>query len=53
VFVKSFVDGTPIEEVARAAFKKIQERLMILGRADIGAEQVSGRDKKIRRWITT
>ena len=50
VFVKSIIDGTPIEEVARAAFSKIQERLEELGRADVGAE-LSGRNWELRRCI--
>jgi len=48
--VKSIIDGTPIEEVARAAFSKIQERLEELGRADVGAE-LSGRNWELRRCI--
>jgi len=52
VFVKLIIDGMPVEEAARAAYTKIQERLEELGRADVRAEHVSGRNKELRRWIT-
>jgi len=52
-FVKSIIDGTPIEKVARAAFSKIQERLTELGREEIGVGNVWGRNKALRGWIST
>ncbi len=33
-FVKTILDGTPVDEVARSAFSKVQERLVELGKLD-------------------
>jgi hypothetical protein len=45
-FVKLIVDGTsPVENVARSAFFKAQERLVELGKEDVGAK-LWGRKKK-------
>jgi len=49
-FVKSIVDGTPVEEVARSAFAKVQECLERLGKPDVGAN-VLGRNRDLRKWI--
>jgi hypothetical protein len=49
-FVKSIVDGTPVEEVARSAFAKVQESLRRLGKPDVGAN-VLGRNRDLRKWI--
>ena len=49
-FVKSIVNGTPIEEVARSAFAKAQEGLGRLGKPDVGAK-VLGRSRDLRKWI--
>jgi hypothetical protein len=49
-FVKSIVDGTPVEEVARSAFAKVQESLRRLGKPDVGAN-VLGRNKDLKKWI--
>jgi hypothetical protein len=49
-FVKSIVDGTPVEEVARSAFAKVQESLGRLGKPDVGAN-VLGRNRDLRKWI--
>jgi len=51
-FVKSIVDGTPVDEVARSAFAKVQERLRRLGKPDVGAN-VLGRNRDLRKWIRT
>ncbi len=48
-FVRLIVDGTsPDEDVARSAFLKAQERLVELGKGDVGAK-VWGRKKKLLR----
>ena len=47
-FVKSVVDGTPVEEVARSAFAKVQECLGGLG---IVGTKVLGRNRDLRKWI--
>jgi hypothetical protein len=49
-FVKSIVDGTPVEEVARSAFAEVQESLKRLGKPDVGAN-VLGRNRELRKWI--
>jgi hypothetical protein len=49
-FVKSIVDGTPVEEVARSAFAEVQESLKRLGKPDVGAN-VLGRNRDLRKWI--
>jgi hypothetical protein len=49
-FVKSIVDGTPVEEVARSAFARVQEGLGRLGKPGVEAN-VLGRNKDLRRWI--
>jgi hypothetical protein len=49
-FVNSIVDGTPVEEVARSAFAKVQESLGRLGKPDVGAN-VLGRNRDLREWI--
>jgi hypothetical protein len=49
-FVKSIVDGKPVEEVARSAFAKVQESLGRLGKPGVGAN-VLGRNKELRMWI--
>jgi hypothetical protein len=48
-FVKLIVDRTlPVEDVARSAFLKARERLVELGKEDVGAK-VWGRNKKLLR----
>jgi hypothetical protein len=49
-FVKSICDGTPVEEVARYAFEKVQEGLGRLGKPD-AEERVLGRNRDLRKWI--
>ncbi len=49
-FVRSIVGGTPVDEVARSAFAKVQESLERLGKPDVGAN-VLGRNKDLRKWI--
>jgi hypothetical protein len=49
-YVKSIVDGMPVEEVARSAFTKVQESLGRLGKPDVGAN-VLGRNRDLRKWI--
>ena len=49
-FVRSIVDGTPVEEVARSAFARVQESLGRLGKPGVGAN-VLGRNKDLRKWI--
>jgi hypothetical protein len=49
-FVKSIVDGTPVDEVARSAFARVQESLGRLGKPDVGAN-VLGRNRELRKWI--
>jgi hypothetical protein len=45
-FVKSIVDGSSPDEVARTAFLKVQERFLELGKVDGGAN-VWGRKRKL------
>jgi hypothetical protein len=48
-FVKLIVDGTsPVEDVARSAFLKARERLVELGKENVGAK-VWGRNKRLPR----
>jgi hypothetical protein len=48
-FAKLIVDGSsPVEDVARSAFLKARERLVELGKEDVGAK-VWGRNKKLLR----
>jgi len=49
-FVTSIVNGTPVDEVARSAFAKVQEGLGRLGKPDVGAK-VLGRSRDLREWI--
>ncbi len=49
-FVKLIVDGVPVDEVARSAFKKVREKLVELGKEDVAAN-VLGRDRDLRMWI--
>lgn len=49
-FVKSILDGTPVEEVARSAFAKVQESLRGLGKPDVVAS-VFGRNRDLKKWI--
>jgi len=49
-YVKSIVDGTPVDEVARSAFAKVQESLGRLGKPNVGAN-VLGRNRDLRKWI--
>jgi len=49
-FVRLIVDGTPVEEVARTAFAKVQESLGRLGKPGVGAN-VLGRNRDLRKWI--
>jgi len=49
-FVKSIVDGTPVDEVARSAFAEVQESLERLGKPGVEAN-VLGRNKDLRKWI--
>ena len=49
-FVKLIVESTPVDEVARSAFAKVQESLGSLGRPDVGAK-VLGRNRDLRKWI--
>lgn len=44
------VDGVPVDEVARSAFKKVREKLVELGKEDVAAN-VLGRDRDLRMWI--
>ena len=47
VFVKMILDGTPVVDVARSAFKKVQESLERLGKR----ANVSDRNRDLRTWI--
>lgn len=48
-FVKMIVDGTsPVQDVARSACLKVRERLVELGKEDVGVK-VWGRNKKFLR----
>ena len=49
-YVKSIVNGTPVEEVAQSAFLKVQESLGRLGKPNVGAN-VLGRNRDLRKWI--
>jgi hypothetical protein len=49
-YVRSIVDGTPVKEVARSAFAKVQESLGRLGKPDVGAN-VLGRNRELKKWI--
>ena len=49
-FVELIRDGTPVEEVARYAFAKVQEGLRRLGKPEAEAS-VLGRNRDLREWI--
>lgn len=49
-FVKSIIDGTPVEQVAQSAYEKAQENLRRLGKPDVGMN-VLGRNRDLRKWI--
>jgi|SRR6267154_2307305 len=49
-FVKSVVDGKPVDEVARDAFRKVRESLGRLGRPDV-LSNVLGRNRVLKKWI--
>jgi hypothetical protein len=49
-FVELIRDGTPVEEVARYAFAKVQEGLRRLGKPEAEAS-VLGRNMDLQEWI--
>jgi hypothetical protein len=49
-FVESILHGTPVDEVARSAFAKTQERLGSIGKLELGAN-VLGRNRELRGWV--
>ncbi len=46
-FVKMILDGTPVDDVARSAFRKVQESLERLSKR----ANVLGRNRDLRTWI--
>jgi hypothetical protein len=49
-FVRSIVNGTPVEEVARSAFAMVPEGLIRLGKLDVEVN-VLGRNRDLKKWI--
>lgn len=49
-FVKSIIDGTPVEEVARSAFETVQEGLGIAEKPNLMVN-VLGRNRDLKEWI--
>jgi len=45
--VNMILDGTPVDDVARSAFRKVQESLERLGKR----ANVSDRNRDLRTWI--
>jgi hypothetical protein len=45
-FVKSIVDGTPLDEVVQSACSMVHERLEKLGKVDVGVN-VWGRKRRV------
>lgn len=51
-YVKSILEGTPVDDVARSAFAEAQERLGKLKKTEMGAN-VLGRNRDLKGWVHT